>query len=282
MRADTVMLQKILCAGLLVCCVIGCTIEPRENDAEESVVPTPTVPLVPQSDPVVPIVDEPKPDRVFDIFGPKLVESNVDSGRVDPNTDVISLRFNEDIIEIDIKLVDSSDKSMEWIPSIDIITGRRIFLTKIDGRTLGSDRRYYIKGFVEDKNGNKTSIDIEFRAVEDNKDVWFPNLISQSIRDGARNISIDTTVFQFEFNEIIGSTDTRLIIGEIKDGWITTHVDMKWTALKQNKKVFLLKMDDGLKLRSNREYIIMFSATDKSGNRFPNATDFRVIQFKTR
>ena len=112
--------------------------------------------------------------------------------------------------------------------------------------------------------------------------MWSPNLISQSIRDGARNISIDTTVFQFEFNEIIGSTDTRLIIGEIKDGWITTHVDMKWTALKQNKKVFLLKMDDGLKLRSNREYIIMFSATDKSGNRFPNATDFRVIQFKTR
>ena len=51
------MLQKILCAGLLACCVIGCTIESPENDAEESVVPTPTVPT-----PVAPVETEHLPE----------------------------------------------------------------------------------------------------------------------------------------------------------------------------------------------------------------------------
>ena len=51
------MLQKILCAGLLACCVIGCTIESPENDAEESVVPIPTVPT-----PVAPVEAERLPE----------------------------------------------------------------------------------------------------------------------------------------------------------------------------------------------------------------------------
>lgn len=51
------MLQKILCAGLLACCVIGCTIESPENDTEESVVPTPTVPT-----PVAPVEAESLPE----------------------------------------------------------------------------------------------------------------------------------------------------------------------------------------------------------------------------
>ena len=51
------MLQKILCAGLLACCVIGCTIESPENDAEEPGVPTPTVPT-----PVAPVETERLPE----------------------------------------------------------------------------------------------------------------------------------------------------------------------------------------------------------------------------
>ena len=272
------MLQKILCAGLLACCVIGCTIEPRENDAEESVVPTPTVPLVPQSDPVVPIVDEPEPDSVFDIFGPKLVESNVDSGRVDPNTDVISLRFNEDIIEIDIKLVDSSDKSMEWIPSIDIITGRRIFLTKIDGRRLGSDRRYYIKGFVEDKAGNKTSIDIEFRAVEENRDRTPPSILTSSIGHGAINISVNTDQIVFTFTEKIDKADATLVRGNWQTG-----PDMNWTRFIDEKKVVLVKITGkSLSLRKSQAYSIVLKASDASGNWTPGGNLVWVYEFTTQ
>ena len=273
------MLQKILCAGLLACCVIGCTIEPRENDAEESVVPTPTVPLVPQSDPVVPIVDEPEPDSVFDIFGPKLVESNVDSGRVDPNTDVISLRFNEDIIEIDIKLVDSSDKSMEWIPSIDIITGRRIFLTKIDGRRLGSDRRYYIKGFVEDKAGNKTSIDIEFRAVEENRDRTSPSLLTHSINHGATNVSINTDQFVFTFNENIAEAQAGLVRG----GDWNAGADMRWTRFIDKKTVVLVKTrGKSLNLRNGETYTVGLNVRDASGNWAPGTNTVWIFRFTTQ
>ena len=135
-----------------------------------------------------------------DLTAPKLLESTVDSGRVDPNTDVISLRFNQEITEIDIKLVDHSDVSLGWIPSIDTITGRRLFLTRINGRRLTSgNRTYSIKGFVEDKNGNKTSIDIEFRTVEENRDRTPPVILTHSINHEARNVSINTDQFVFYF-----------------------------------------------------------------------------------
>ena len=61
------MLQKILCVGLLVCCVIGCTIESPENDAEESVLPTPTVPT-----PVAPVEAERLPEFHGEFISGKL------------------------------------------------------------------------------------------------------------------------------------------------------------------------------------------------------------------
>ena len=122
-------------------CVYGCSTE-TDNGKSEPLFTAPVEINQPNTEasestptPIQSTV-EPEPEinneNNKDLTAPKLLESTVDSGRVDPNTNVISLRFNEDIIEIDIKLVDDSDVSMEWIPSIDTITSRRIFLTRFN------------------------------------------------------------------------------------------------------------------------------------------------------
>lgn len=214
-----------------------------------------------------------------DLTAPKLLESTVDSGRVDPNTDVISLRFNEDITEIDIKLVDASDVSMRWIPSIDIITGRRIFLTRINGRGFGSDRKYYIKGFVEDKAGNKTSIDIEFRAVEENRDRTAPSLLTHSINHGATNVSINTDQFVFTFNENIAEAKARLVRG----GDWNTGADMRWTRFIDKKTVVLLKTTGkSFSLRNGETYTVVLSVRDESGNWSPGNNIVWIFKFTTQ
>ena len=276
------MLYNSLCVCLLVLCVIGCS---TDSTDDESIFPVPPIiseeeqEVTPPGIPVE-IVPPPVPQPIVkDLTAPKLLESTVDSGRVDPNTDVISLRFNEDIIEIDIKLVDSSDVSLRWIPSIDLITGRRIFLTRIDGRGFGSDRKYYIKGFVEDKDGNKTSIDIEFRAVEENRDRTAPSILTHSINHEQRNVSINIDQFVFTFNEDIDEAEVSLIRGE---DW-KTGTDMRWTRFIDKKKVVLLKTTGkSLSLRNGETYTVVLSARDASGNWTPGNNRVWIFKFTTQ
>ena len=275
------MLYNSLCVCLLVLCVIGCS---TDSTDDESIFPVPPIiseeeqEVTPPGIPVE-IVPPPVPQPIVkDLTAPKLLESTVDSGRIDPNTDVISLRFNEDIIEIDIKLVDSSDVSLRWIPSIDLITGRRIFLTRIDGRGFGSDRKYYIKGFVEDKDGNKTSIDIEFRAVEENRDRIAPSILTSSVNHGASNVSINIDQFVFTFNEEIDEAELSLVRGE----W-NTGTDMRWTRFIDKKKVVLLKITGkSLSLRNNETYNLVLKARDESGNWTPAGNQVWVYEFTTQ
>lgn len=275
------MLYNSLCVCLLVLCVIGCSTDSRDD---ESIFPVPPIiseeeqEVTPPGIPVE-IVPPPVPQPVVkDLTAPKLLESTVDSGRVDPKTDVISLRFNEDIIEIDIKLVDSSDVSLRWIPSIDLITGRRIFLTRINGRGFGSDRKYYIKGFVEDKNGNKTSIDIEFRAVEENRDRTPPSIRSASISHGSTNVSTNIDQITFTFSEDIEEAVAELIRGQ----W-NTGTDMKWERFIDKNRVVLIKITGkSLSLRNNTKYAITLKARDESGNWTPAGNTIWLYEFTTQ
>ena len=237
-------MRKLHYIFLLLICVIGCaSYGDDEEDEIRGIFPSDSVKETEDSESTPPVEIEPAINNEMvqqdnkDLTAPKLLESTVDSGRVDPNTDAISLRFNQKITEIDIKLLDGSDVSMGWIPSIDTITGRRIFLTRINGRRLRSNSTHYIKGFVEDKNGNKTSIDIEFRAVEENRDRTPPVILTHSINHEARNVSINTDQFVFTFNENIAGAKASLIRGE---DW-RTGTDMRWTRFIDKKAVHLLK-----------------------------------------
>ena len=285
-------MRKLYAIFLLLVCVIGCasysddeneihgvfpsnsvTETESQTSAQVSIPPQSTVELEPA------INNEMVQQDNKDLTAPKLVESTVDSGRVDPNTDVISLRFNQEITEIDIKLVDDSDVSMRWIPSIDTITGRRIFLTKINGRRLRSNSTHYIKGFVEDKNGNKTSIDIEFRAVEENIDRTPPVILTHSINHEARNVSINTDQFVFTFNENITEAEVSLIRG--KD-W-RTGIDMRWTRFIDKKTVVLLKTTGkSLSLRNGETYTVLLNARDASGNWSPGNNTVWIFRFTTQ
>ena len=284
--------MKLLHAYLLFVLLIGCASYSDDEDEIRGVFPSVSVTETESQTPAqVPIplqstVElEPAINNEMvqqdnkDLTAPKLLESTVDSGRVDPNTDVISLRFNQEITEIDIKLVDNSDVSLGWIPSIDTITGRRLFLTRINGRRLTSgNRTYYIKGFVKDKNGNKTSIDIEFRAVEENRDRTPPVILTQSVNHEARNVSINTDQFVFTFSENITEAKVRLVRGE---NW-QTGTDMRWTRFIDKKTVVLLKTTGkGFRLRKGETYTIVLSAGDASGNWTPGGNQVWIIRFTT-
>lgn len=248
--------------------------QPNTEDSEST--PTPIQSTV---EPEPAINNEVVQQDNKDLTAPKLLESTVDSGRVDPNTDVISLRFNQEITEIDIKLVDDSDVSMGWIPSIDTITGRRIFLTRINGRRLRSNSTHYIKGFVEDKNGNKTSIDIEFRAVEENRDRTPPVILTHSINHGAINVSINTDQFVFTFNENIDEAQAGLVRG----GDWNTGTDMRWTRFIDKKTVVLLKTTGkSLSLRNGETYTVGLNVRDASGNWSPGNNTVWIFRFTTQ
>ena len=271
---------------LLFVCVIGCASYSDDDDEIRGVFPSDSVKETEDSESTPTTVGlEPAINNEMvqqdnkDLTAPKLLESTVDSGRVVPNTDVISLRFNQEITEVDIKLVDDSDVSMGWIPSIDTITGRRIFLTRINGKRLRSNSTHYIKGFVEDKNGNKTSIDIEFRAVEENIDRTPPSILTQSVNHEARNVSINTDQFVFTFSENITEAEVRLVRGE---NW-QTGTDMRWTRFIDKKTVVLLKTTGkGFRLRNGETYTIVLSARDASGNWTPGNNRVWIIRFTTQ
>lgn len=277
-------MRKLYSIFLLLVCVIGCASYSDDENEIRGVFPgnsvTETESQIQSTVELEPAINnEMVQQDNKDLTAPKLLESTVDSGRVDPNTDVISLRFNQEIAEIEIKLVDNSDVSMRWIPSIDTITGRRIFLTRINGRRFTSgNRSYYIKGFVEDKNGNKTSIDIEFRAVEKNIDRTPPVILTHSINHEARNVSINTDQFVFTFNENITEAKVSLIRGE---NW-QTGTDMRWTRFIDKKTVVLLKTTGkGFRLRNSETYTVVLEARDASGNWTPGNNRVWIFRFTT-
>ena len=279
---------KLYSIFLLLVCVIGCASYSDDDDEIHGRFPSNSVTETESQTPAqVPIELEPAVNNETvqqdnkDLTAPKLLESTVDSGRVDPNTDVINLRFNQKITEIDIKLVDNSDVSLGWIPSIDTIAGRRVFLTRINGRRLVSSRTYYIKGFVEGKNGNKTSIDIEFRAVDEdreNRDRTPPVILSTSVNHEARNVSINTDQFVFTFNENIDEAEVRLVRGDWQTG-----TDMRWTRYIDKKKVVLIKTTGkSFSLRKGESYNIVLKARDASGNWTPGGNVVWLYKFTTQ
>ena len=214
-----------------------------------------------------------------DTTGPQLVESTVESGRIEPKTDVISLRFNENISKIDIKLLNDRNNSLKWIPSIDTITNRRVILTRINGNVIHSDNKYYIKGFVEDKNGNKTSIDIEFRAVEKNRDRFAPQILTSSIWHKATNVSINTDQIVFTFNEDIKNAEAKIVRGK---NW-NTGQDLKWDRFIDRERVVLVKITGkSLSLRKANTYTISIKASDASGNWTPADNRVWVYEFTTQ
>ena len=284
--------MKLLHAYLLFVLLIGCASYSDDEDEIRGVFPSVSVTETESQTPAqvpIPLQSTVELEPAINnemvqqdnkgLTAPKLLESTVDSGRIDPNTDVISLRFNQEITEIDIKLVDDSDVSMRWIPSIDTITGRRIFLTGINGRRLKSNSTYYIKGFVENKDGSKTSIDIEFRAVAENIDRTPPVILTHSINHEARNVSINTDQFVFAFNENITEAEVSLIRG--KD-W-RTGTDMRWTRFIDKKTVVLLKTTGkGFRLRKGETYTVLLSVRDASGNWSPGNNVVWIFRFTTQ
>jgi len=217
-----------------------------------------------------------------DFTGPKLLESTVQSGEIEPLTEVISLRFNENLAEVDVKLLDSKNSSMGWITSIDIITKRRVILsitTQGIRRRISADRKYYVKGFVKDKHENKTSINIEFRAVEKNRDKWAPSVLSSSIRHKSTNVNINTDQIVFTFNENIKNAESKIVRGK---NW-NTGQDLKWDRFIDGKRVVLVKITGkSLSLKKSNTYTISIKASDDAGNWTPAPNRVWVYEFNTQ
>ena len=119
------MLQKILCAGLLACCVIGCTIESPENDAEESVVPIPTVPT-----PVAPVETERLPEfhgefisGEFKSYGSEKQDLHINRQRITyyHTLNLLIKDFVSIIVVLDEPALAHSDKKKNQILNEDIL-----------------------------------------------------------------------------------------------------------------------------------------------------------------
>lgn len=278
---------KALLMSVLIACVIGCSVDNGDDEGTQTIFATPTVieepdvegqpqPLVPQPDPVVsivePIVDEPEdvkePDRVFDIFAPKLVESTVSDGERNVNIHLnsITLSFDEDIAKSNVQIHNASKTSLRWRR---IINGTDIVLTPLGNVIdLEKDREYSISGIVEDAAGNARAILITFTTEK--KDKSSPVFLRTTIRHGDFNVDPNTDHFTFGFNEDIG--DARITIKNINTGR-----DLGWTRLIRGKEVVLHKFDKGLSLQGGVVYRINIAWADESGNWNPGG----IIDFTT-
>lgn len=276
---------KTLLMSILIACVIGCSVDSGDDEGTQTIFATPPVigapdteaesqPLVPQPDPVVPvvapIVDEPEPDPVFDIFGPKLIESDISDGERNINIHLnsITLTFDEDVAKSNIQIYKTFDKFRRSLRWKRIINGKKVVLTPLGNVIdLKTDGQYEISGNVEDAEGNKRTILITFTTKKgDNR---APQLIRSSVAHGDINVPINTERFVFDFDEDIDRADVKL--------WNNTRqIDMKWTVLIDGKRIILLRLPgEGRWLRREERYRVQLRWADAAGNWSP--ADWGVV-----
>ncbi len=283
---------KTLLMSILIACVIGCSVDSGDHEGTQSIFATPVVieepdteaqsqPLVPQPDPAVPIiepiVDEPEPEPVFDIFGPKLVESSISDGErnVHIRLNSITLTFDEDVAKSNIQIHKNHDNFRQSLRWKRIVNGKKVVLTPLGNViNLKTDGQYEISGDVEDTEGNKRTILITFTTKKgDNR---APQMIRSSVGHGDINVPKDTERFVFDFDEDIDSANVKL--------WNNTRqIDMKWTMLIDGKRIILLRLPgEGLWLRHGERYRVQLRWADAARNWEPADWGvIRIIDFTT-
>ena len=276
------MIYKLLCVCLLICCTIGCA---EQSSDDSSIFPTPHVPepqTEPPSTPLVPVVPEPIPipepieeqvvvppaNDVRDLVAPRLIDSSITDGAidVDVNLNSITLTFDENVDNSDIKIINKNNQSLRWKR---IINGKNIILTPLqDAIDLRLDRDYSIFGIVKDAVGNERAILIKFTTGIEDKTA--PRFIGSTIGNGDIGVDPDTDHFIFTFDEDIG--DVRI---DIRRKGAGRH--LQWTHLIRGKEVILHKFDKGLSLMGEEVYHINIAWADTSGNWDPGG----FIEFTT-
>ncbi|MDE0636652.1 MAG: Ig-like domain-containing protein [Candidatus Poribacteria bacterium] len=261
-------MRSIFLIFAIFTCIYGCSTETDNGKSE----PLFTAPVEidqpkPADDPSVftpiqPIVEpEPEdvkvPDRVFDIFAPKLVESSVSDGErnVDIHLNDITLTFDEDIAKSNIQILNAIKTSLRWKR---IINGKNVVFTPLGNVIdLRADQQYQISGIVEDAAGNARAILITFTTEK--RDKTSPVFLRTTIRHGDFGVDPNTDNFTFGFNEDIG--DVRISIKNRNTGR-----DLRWTHVIRGKEVVLHKLDKGLSLQGGVVYRINIAWADESGN----------------
>ncbi|RKU21005.1 hypothetical protein C6499_22565 [Candidatus Poribacteria bacterium] len=241
-------------------------------------------PLVPQPDPVVPvvapIVDEPEPELVFDIFGPKLIESIGANGNrkikisdgardVDIHLDTITLTFDEDVAKSNVQIHKNHSTFRQSLRWKRIVSGKKVVLTPLGNViNLKTDGQYEISGDVEDAARNMRTILITFTTKKgDNR---APQMTRSSVRHGGTNVPINTERFVFDFDEAIHRADVKLYNR-------TRQIDMKWKMLIDDKRIILLRLPgEGLRLRHKERYRVQLRWADAAGNWEP--ADWGIIR----
>ena len=175
-------MTKTLLISILIACLIGCSGDSGDHEGTQTIFPTPPIiekpdaeaqsqPLVPQPDPVVPVVEPiiDEPDHIFDIFGPKLVESSISNREknVDIHLDSITLTFDEDVAKSNIQIHNTFGLSLRWKR---IISGKKVVLTPLGNVIdLKADGQYEVSGNVKDAAGNARTILITFTTEKGDK-----------------------------------------------------------------------------------------------------------------
>ena len=249
-------------------CIYGCSTE-TDNGKSEPLFTAPVEIDQPKTEddpsvftPIQPIFEpEPEdvkvPDRVFDIFAPKLVESNVFDGdrNVDIHLNDITLTFDEDIAKSNVQIFRDGKTSLRWKR---IINGKNVLLTPLGNVIdLRADQQYQISGIVEDAAGNARAILITFTTEK--RDKTSPVFLRTTISHGDFGVNLNTDSFTFGFNEDIG--DVRISIKNKNTGR-----DLRWTHVIRGKEIILHKLDKGLSLQGGVTYRISIAWADESGN----------------
>jgi len=262
-----------------MCYSIGCS---SENSDDSFIFPIP--PVIPEETkeatppaipvPVIPPIVE-EPDHIFDIFGPKLVESSIENyeKNVDTRLNSITLTFDEDVKKSNIQIHNIYGKSLRWKR---IISGKKVVLTPLGNVIdLRTDEEYEISGSVEDAEENKRTILITFTTIKGDRIA--PQMISWSIGHGDINVRKDTERFIFGFNENIDRASVKL--------WNKTRqIDMKWTMLIDGERIILLRLPgEGLWLRERERYRVQLRWADAARNwEPPDPGVIRIIDFATK
>ena len=281
-------MTKTLLISMLIACLIGCSGDSGDDAGTQTIFATPAIieesntktqhqPLVPQADIIVPVIEPiiDEPDHIFDIFGPKLIESSIENHEknVDIRLNTITLTFDEDVKESDIQIRNMFGKSLRWKR---IINGKKVVLTPLGNVIdLKTDGQYEISGNVEDAEENKRTILIVFTTEKGDKIA--PQMISWSVGHGDINVRKDTERFVFGFNENIDRADVNL--------WNKTRqIDMKWTMLIDGKRIILLRLPgEGLWLRQKERYRVQLRWADAARNWVPPDPGLiRIIDFETK
>ena len=105
------------------------------------------------------------------------------------------------------------------------------------------------------------------------KDNTPPRFVSSTVGDGSVGVDPDLDRFIFTFDEDIAGTNFIKLIDN------TTGLHMGWMPFIRNKKIEILKMDNGLDLRAGHVYTIVIRVADAAHNWTQPITITFVTQF---